>query len=215
MNVWLTRLRPDLRHPAARHDLRDAHDLHRRIMMLVPDDLGEHARRETGLLYRVEHTPSGPQILVQSRVAPDPRRLPAGYATAETRRLDPLLNQLRTGVVIRYRIAGNPSKRLAKASPGPGRPGQVVPLRGADAEQWWIKQAEKHGLQVASLIARPVPDARGDKNGTRIKHAIVQFDGTAVVTDPDLVRAAVLSGIGRGKAYGCGLLSLAPLKVDR
>jgi CRISPR system Cascade subunit CasE len=38
------------------------------------------------------------------------------------------------------------------------------------------------------------------------------FDGLAVITDPEHVRAAVCEGIGRGKSYGCGLLSLAPVR---
>ena len=42
-----------------------------------------------------------------------------------------------------------------------------------------------------------------------MRHAVVRFDGIGVVTDPDALRAAVLTGIGRGKSYGCGLLSLA------
>jgi len=37
----------------------------------------------------------------------------------------------------------------------------------------------------------------------------VRFDGEAVISDVDAVRHAVLNGIGRGKSYGCGLLSLA------
>jgi CRISPR system Cascade subunit CasE len=216
VNVWLSRLRPNLKHGAARHDLRNVYDLHRRVMTLVPDNLGEQARRVTGLLFRVEHTARGPQVLVQTQVAPDFGRLPEGYADAEgPRRLDPFLRELHAGALVRYRIAGNPSKRRGNSSIDLGKPGQIVPLRGADAEQWWIRKAEKHGLHILSLIARPVPDARGNKNGAQIKHAITQFDGVARITDPDLVRAAVLSGIGRGKSYGCGLLSLAPLKVDR
>jgi CRISPR system Cascade subunit CasE len=38
------------------------------------------------------------------------------------------------------------------------------------------------------------------------------FDGIAVIKDAELVRAAVQTGIGRGKAYGCGLLSIAPME---
>jgi len=33
--------------------------------------------------------------------------------------------------------------------------------------------------------------------------------------DADLVRTALAVGIGRGKSYGCGLLSLAPVRQPR
>ncbi|MFD6434343.1 type I-E CRISPR-associated protein Cas6/Cse3/CasE [Streptomyces venezuelae] len=41
-------------------------------------------------------------------------------------------------------------------------------------------------------------------------HHRVRFDGTATIVAPDLLRTALQKGIGRGKAYGCGLLSIAP-----
>ncbi|MFD4606979.1 type I-E CRISPR-associated protein Cas6/Cse3/CasE [Streptomyces sp. NPDC058440] len=39
----------------------------------------------------------------------------------------------------------------------------------------------------------------------------VTFDGRLEVTDPELLRRALTQGIGKAKAYGCGLLTLAPL----
>ncbi|GGT58622.1 type I-E CRISPR-associated protein Cas6/Cse3/CasE [Streptomyces kurssanovii] len=41
----------------------------------------------------------------------------------------------------------------------------------------------------------------------------VTFDGRLEVTDPTLLRRALTQGIGKAKAYGCGLLTLAPLSV--
>jgi CRISPR system Cascade subunit CasE len=55
-------------------------------------------------------------------------------------------------------------------------------------------------------------DVTGRRGGTRIRHALTRYDGIAVVTDPDALRRAVLGGVGRGKSYGAGLLSLAPLR---
>ncbi|MFB9566127.1 type I-E CRISPR-associated protein Cas6/Cse3/CasE [Saccharopolyspora hordei] len=36
-------------------------------------------------------------------------------------------------------------------------------------------------------------------------------EGAAIVTDPDRLRAAIIDGIGRARAYGCGLLSIGPV----
>jgi CRISPR system Cascade subunit CasE len=38
------------------------------------------------------------------------------------------------------------------------------------------------------------------------------FEGTLTCTDPSLLREAVINGIGRGKAFGMGLLSLAVIR---
>lgn len=40
---------------------------------------------------------------------------------------------------------------------------------------------------------------------------IATFEGSLQVTDPHLLTERLLGGIGPGKAYGCGLLTLAPL----
>lgn len=38
------------------------------------------------------------------------------------------------------------------------------------------------------------------------------FDGLLTCRDPELLRKAVINGVGRSKAFGCGLLSVIPLK---
>ncbi|WP_437012987.1 type I-E CRISPR-associated protein Cas6/Cse3/CasE [Streptomyces sp. enrichment culture] len=48
------------------------------------------------------------------------------------------------------------------------------------------------------------------RDAPRMPHSLLRYDGTATVTDPDTLTAAMVHGIGRGKPYGAGLLSLAP-----
>lgn len=40
---------------------------------------------------------------------------------------------------------------------------------------------------------------------------MAQFDGFLRVSDPDLLRLALVNGIGHAKGFGCGLLTLAPI----
>ncbi|WP_254667604.1 type I-E CRISPR-associated protein Cas6/Cse3/CasE [Streptomyces sp. SolWspMP-sol7th] len=46
--------------------------------------------------------------------------------------------------------------------------------------------------------------------GNRVRHQRIRFDGTATIADAEQLRTALVHGIGPGKAYGCGLLSIAP-----
>lgn len=78
------------------------------------------------------------------------------------------------------------------------------------AEEWWKAKAEAAGLILRTLISSSMPDIRGVGEDA-VQHAATRCDGVAVIKDAELVRAAVRAGIGRGKAYGCGLLSLAPM----
>lgn len=211
MSTWLTQITPDFRNNQARQDASDAVRMHQRVMQLVPDGLGDQARLKAGVLYRVEETPRGARILVQTQLRPDPSRLPAGYGTVQARDLDPLLRWLRPGALIRYRLAANTCLRKSQDK-------KVVPLRGSDAEQWWITRAPAAGLDLQSLLSKSPGDAVGrsePRDGTRpanrVRHALTQFNGVAAVTDPEALTSAIITGVGRGKSHGCGLLTIAPL----
>jgi len=213
MSVWLTRIGLDLRSRPARADLSDVVELHRRIMTLVPDGLGAEARRQAGVLFRLDHTRTGPALLVQTTRTPSSERLPPGYGTVDTREITPLLDALRPGLPVHYRIAANASKRLWKDT-GRHVAKQIVPLDDTDAEDWWRRKATACGLRLLSLRADPLPAARGHRRDTGpFRHAITRFEGHALVLDADRLRDAVRIGIGRGKSYGCGLLSLAPTRT--
>ncbi|MEU9271944.1 type I-E CRISPR-associated protein Cas6/Cse3/CasE [Streptomyces sp. NPDC048251] len=61
-------------------------------------------------------------------------------------------------------------------------------------------------------------DKRRTDNGRKSSHVTlvaVTFDGRLEVTDPDALRRTLTQGIGRAKAYGCGLITLAPLTPSR
>jgi CRISPR system Cascade subunit CasE len=59
--------------------------------------------------------------------------------------------------------------------------------------------------------------ATGPHGGRRapVSLVTVTFDGRLEVTEPQLLRRALTHGIGKAKAYGCGLLTLAPLGTTR
>lgn len=40
---------------------------------------------------------------------------------------------------------------------------------------------------------------------------MAQFDGALQIEDPERLRTALTAGMGRAKAYGCGLMTLRPL----
>ncbi|MFE6096591.1 type I-E CRISPR-associated protein Cas6/Cse3/CasE [Streptomyces massasporeus] len=51
----------------------------------------------------------------------------------------------------------------------------------------------------------------GRRQGKPVTLVTVTFDGRLEITDPEAMRRTLTQGIGRAKAYGCGLLTLAPL----
>ncbi|MFI2609511.1 type I-E CRISPR-associated protein Cas6/Cse3/CasE [Kitasatospora sp. NPDC018619] len=213
MTLWLTRITPDPRSRDARRDTSGAVDLHHRLMSLFPDHVADdEPRRRLGVLFRTESTAAGDRILLQSARRPDLDRLPAGYGQAVTKPLAPLLDALRPGLHIRYRIAANPIRRPTRTTRELYRLKAVVPLRGTAADEWWARQAESSGLAVGTLHSSPLEAAKGNRRSDQrpVRHDRVLFEGTAVITDADRLRTRLTEGIGKGKAYGCGLLSIAP-----
>lgn len=217
MTTWLARLVPDERRPDVAGDLRDTGRLHRRIMGLFPDSLGENARAAGAILFRVDDDPRGTSVLVQSAVAPDLARLPEGYAHGEVRTLDPLMDALRPGLPVRYRLTANATRKLGRNTTA-GKPLTVVPLHAAEAEAWWARKAGEAGLELRILTAVSLNPAKGLRRSPdstqrqHLQHARTRFDGTALIADPERLRTALAEGVGRAKSYGCGLLTIAPTR---
>ncbi|MGW1766491.1 type I-E CRISPR-associated protein Cas6/Cse3/CasE [Streptomyces sp. NPDC002073] len=192
-------------------DLRDATQLHRTLMRLVPDDLGDSPRLQSGLLYRLEATETTTTLLVQASAPLDGQGLPAGYGHIQIKDLSPMFAALRPGMAVRYRIILNPSKRERLPLEKKNQRGKVIPLAGAEADKWWARRAEESGLRLTTLLPTPVDAARRrGKDAPPLKHNLIRYDGTATVTEPEALTNALLTGIGRGKPYGAGLLTLAP-----
>lgn len=84
-------------------------------------------------------------------------------------------------------------------------------------------RAERNGFKVlddpATGIARmTVSDSRRMSFGPGKQRCITlitaRYDGLLEVTDVDALRHALKNGIGHGKGFGCGLLTLAPVDAS-
>ncbi|MFF0752686.1 type I-E CRISPR-associated protein Cas6/Cse3/CasE [Streptomyces sp. NPDC004267] len=53
--------------------------------------------------------------------------------------------------------------------------------------------------------------ADGGGRGGQVSLVTVTFDGRLEITDPERMRLTLTAGLGKAKAYGCGLMTLAPL----
>ncbi|CAL9381768.1 hypothetical protein SUDANB121_01082 [Nocardiopsis dassonvillei] len=223
--TWLTKITPDLSSRRARAAFANAGELHRLLIALASEHLGEEPmdspRQHAGLLFRVDEGRTGPVLLAQShgRLALD--RLGAGFGQTAERDLSPFLEGLEKGLEVRYRLAAAPCKRLGKSEKNTERLGERArpgvhaytrPLYGADAEQWWRERAGRYGLEPHEVLSTGMgPALDPGRSGRRnVRLHMTRFDGFAVVNDPEAVRRAVVEGVGRGKSFGCGMLSLAP-----
>lgn len=219
--------------PTSRHfrrDYADIQQMHRTVMSAFPDIDGDiPARQAHGVLWRLDAHDRGFLLYVQSHSKPDWMSLPAHYLTEphQVRSLQPLFEALTGGRKFAFRLVANPTRavprsdkqQLQRAEAGkraqPRRVGLHTPQSQID---WLIQQGERHGFVIPAgrngqpdVAPNSAYSARGKaRTGSPITIDHVRYDGHLVITDPERFAAAVRDGIGRAKAYGCGLTSLTP-----
>lgn len=71
---------------------------------------------------------------------------------------------------------------------------------------------DRYELTVRDQRAHSFDKSSGAKQSQRraVSLVTVTYDGRLQVTDPDALRRTLTLGLGKAKAYGCGLMTLAP-----
>lgn len=153
-------------------------------------------------------------LLLLSEELPDLTGLCAQFGTGaapETRRYEPLLERVTPGSCWQFRLTANPT-RTRKDPADPLARGALKPCYlEAEQEQWLLEQAGKHGFALtegAFQVTRK-QTCHFRKNGKRpVTLLAVTYEGILQVTDPEAFREMLCQGIGRGKAYGLGLMTI-------
>jgi CRISPR system Cascade subunit CasE len=217
---YLSRLILNAQNRQVQSELANPYERHRTIMRAFPERLPEGER----VLHRLEQARGGdwPVLLVQSRTAPDWRWLQAGDYLAPSPPGDPLPNPavkqfalpLRPGQQLLFRLCANPTVKKKRPDQ---RHGNRVPLKHEEAQREWLaRQGRQHGFRLLQLAVTAEGGHSGwvtrkeEQKKERLTLYVVQFDGLLQVTDPARLEQAVWNGVGPAKAFGCGLLSLAP-----
>ena len=209
--MFLSKLVLNERSTQVHRDLANAHKLHQRIMQGFPDEQKvESPRQDWQILYRQEPDPQSNLILVQSNQEPDWSKLPSEYLEPEisepcVKPIDISRWQLDSNHPLQFRIKVNPVKRDAKTR-------KLIPLYKREEHlAWFHHKAEQSGFQINTIDSIPVPNIIGSKGKGKgqIKLFSVLLQGQLQVRDREKFITAICQGIGKGRSYGCGLLSIA------
>jgi CRISPR system Cascade subunit CasE len=155
--------------------------------------------RQRPFLYRVDRVRGGSKIYMLSELPPDP--LPWG--NWNTKPIQPSFLQHRSYF---FQLRANPVRRhenTAKAL-----------IDSIEVEKWFSERLSKTGLKViASEYSPPRAERLAKKNGKTQEITFNRVDATGVVeiVDRDLFVSKWPKGIGRGRAFGFGLMLLKPL----
>ena len=132
-------------------------------------------------------------------------------AAAETRSYDSLLQRVEPGSSWQFRLTANPTK-CCKDPKAPAERGTVAAHCSTKYQkQWLLDRAAKHGfaLREEEFTVTRVQWQHFAKHGIRpVTLLAVTYEGILRVTDPEQFRALLCQGMGRGKAYGLGLMTV-------
>ncbi|WAU78360.1 type I-E CRISPR-associated protein Cas6/Cse3/CasE (plasmid) [Streptomyces sp. Qhu-G9] len=217
----------DARHPYTAKAMIDAQHMHRNIMSgfyhWVPDGQPD-ARAQMGVLstWSVDLKAGVLILVVQARVPADWSGIPADALKDKphTLTVDRTLN---TGDVVSFRTVVNPTKTIS-----PGKEAVENKIRGKriphtaphHAKDWFTRRLQPEGEPptgpsgVSRIGATTDSDTLniqmlGSLKSTSRKGLVVaraEIKGRLTVTDPHTFVNALNDGIGRARAYGCGLL---------
>ncbi len=143
-----------------------------------------------------------------------------------------------TDDIFLFRLRANPTKKTGttkKSDIAAGKPkcnGTRIPLKDESSQiEWLTRKSKDSGFELLSVKTIPElidaiandegsvtgmkTNARGNQSmkgsdtTNQLSFASVLYEGRLRVTDRDLFLSAIGHGIGPGKAYGFGLLSIA------
>ena len=180
--------------------------MHRTLVRaFVEDDRSSPPR----FLWRLEVGTSSwdhPIVLVQSETIGNWRVIEAvpNYLQCLSESKSILLDRLvKPNGKYRFRLLANPTV---------SRKGKRYGLAGEGEQLAWIqRQGQRHGFEVlSSLVTARDRCSSPGKDKTAIYIERVCFEGLIAAEQTDSLKKALVDGIGPAKAFGCGLLSVAP-----
>ena len=171
---------------------------------------GERRRR----LWRLDRLGEKLYLLLLSEEMPDLSGVVEQFGTGavpESRNYDPLLARITPGSRWQFRLAANPTKSCKDAQKPAARGTVAAHCTTQYQKQWLLDRAAKHGFALTedSFTVTRVQRHHFAKRGTRpVSLLAVTYEGVLQVTDPEAFRNLLCQGMGRGKAYGLGLLTV-------
>jgi CRISPR system Cascade subunit CasE len=209
--LFLTNICLSRQNPVVKAELNNVYAFHQRLVSLLPpagvaEALTVRGSRE--MLYRMG---ADGNLLIQSNCPLNCEKLPLGYAEK---------SQFKSVVIddkifvddrqFRFRLTANPVYKSSRTM-------TLTPISDADRLiEWLSRKGVQHGF---SLVGTPLFEALSPTCGVKRVGSTVQkisinpvkYEGILQIVDPQLFLSSIRQGIGRSKAFGCGLLSVQSL----
>jgi len=216
--IFLTEARIDhleaaLRRESLPHGLSDTYAWHKAVWQAFPDRKGELRN----FLTRLDRNQKGYRLLIVSQTLP---RKPTWWTSDQWRTKEIPGNYFHHS---RYAFEArvNPTKKIRIGSTEKGdrkKNGARIPLATPEDLVNWIDRKGQAGgftIERNSLLINPEGKESFIRQSKQGSHNGVNFQGILQVTDPELFQKTFTQGIGSAKAFGFGLLIIAPIHAKK
>ena len=229
--LHLSLLRLPRSHPRWHHlDPYQAHQLAWKAFLEVP-------RGERPFLFSLDERGSHHSLLVQSTRPPDwtfldseavvqaktfdPGQVPADEPLRFFLRSNPTVDRrgFRDGKKRRVAVGANPDlafQQMGRPQDAPTTLAEKAAWRSGQLCDWLQRQGNRSGFGVDACEPGPIVARRvvrtenGRPKGRSMTFHEVEFTGTLRITDREAFARTCAAGLGRGKAFGYGLLMVRP-----
>lgn len=225
--MYLSRFEINVQRRGSRKLLQSPQVMHAAVLSSFPGTVTLETNPR--VLWRTDTDVKNPFLYVVSEAPPDFTALSeqCGWPTLDhwgVREYQPFLDSLSTGQTWRFRLVANPTRSMREQGL---KRGKVVAQKSVHHQREWLRSRQSQlGLRLSSTLDTTNDEVEAldsfdvtkrqvmkFKRGSQtVTIARAQFDGECEVTDPNKLRDVMTSGIGRARGYGCGLLTLAPVK---
>ncbi|MBQ8514161.1 MAG: type I-E CRISPR-associated protein Cas6/Cse3/CasE [Ruminococcus sp.] len=170
----------------------------------------------TRKLWRIDTLGGAPYLLILSEQKLDFSPAAQQFCTdtaVESKCYDQFLERITEGSRWRFRLCANPT---IQRKCGDERGKVMAHITAAFQEEWLKKQAKKHGFSLNAeeflVTGSQWYNFRKGSDRQNVRMLAVTYEGILTVMDADAFRKALTQGIGREKAYGMGLLTIAGIR---
>ena len=176
-------------------------------------------QKQSRNLWRIDKFCGEYYMLILSEVIPDMddfiRQFGTNSSLAETKEYAPLLERISVNSIWQFRLVANPT-HCVKTEAGHGK---VMAHVTTEHQMEWLKgKASQNGFEIMEdnclVSANEWKNfyKNADGRDMKVKLLLVSYEGILRVTDENAFKQALVNGIGRGKAYGAGLLTVSRVR---
>lgn len=215
--MYLSRIALNERRRDTMAALASPYKIHAAVESSFPPDESVKERN----LWRIDRLGNNLYLLVLSKQRPDFTHVveqygwPRSIQKWETKSYTPLIDQIKIGQKWQFRLRANPVHSVRqgdgvqeKDDAKRGRVYAHVTVR--QQEEWLLERANKNGFALTEgsfrVIHREVLRFRQKRR--QVTLSMATYEGLLEISDVTLFIGALTKGIGRAKAFGCGLLTI-------